>query len=227
MVLGKSIKTLIKHPKLCLPCVVFVFLLFGIPLLSLLLFESPQEVFIEFFNFLAIPLSIFFYLAMSVVCILMVYDLEQNGGISCCSAFKKCFGYLTPVLISSLLVGIIVAAGILAFVIPGIYLICRLSLTEHAIVIEKKRATESIERSWNLTRGRASEIFGILFIPGLIFGILLLLFFSFFPIIGSTAAITAIIFVLGILVMVLLFFVFALVLPVIATTYYYLELTEE
>jgi len=174
MVVRKSVKTLFKHPKLCLPFVIPVFLLFGLPL---------YFSFLKFFPFLPIPpnglpiltvlniflllLIVLLYLTMNEVCILMVHDLDQNERIHCFNAFKKCFSRLPSVLVSSLLVEIIVSAGMLAFVIPGIYLMCRLSLSEHATAIEEREAIESLERSWDLTRGRTLEIFRILLLTGL------------------------------------------------------------
>jgi len=231
MIVGKSIKTLLKHPKLCLPFSIPIFLLIGIPLSILFLFSPSPEDLSEsvptFFIFLFL-LSVLFYLMMNEICILMVYDLEQNGKISCSSAFKKCFSHLRTVLVSSLLLEIIVSAGMLVLLIPGIYLMCRLSMTEQAVAIEGKGAIESIKRSWNITRGRALEIFSILLVTILsLFLFFILLFFisSFFyiPIVRTVAS--PLLAAFGIGSMFLLIITPALI--VIATTYHYLELITQ
>lgn len=220
MVVRKSIKTLFKHPKLCLPFILPIFLLFGI-LLSALFLPSLPDILIILAIF-SLPLIILFYLMMNQVCISMVYDLEQRRGISFSSAFKKCFNRLLSVLTLSLLVEIIVTAGMLAFVIPGIYLMCRLSVVEHAAAIEEKGAIESIKRSWDVTRGKELRTFSILLVPGLFFLVVSFIYALFillspnlfpFPIVRIIS--------IGIVL------AFTLALPVIATTYYYLELTEQ
>lgn len=213
MVVRKSVKTLFKHPKLCLPFAIPVFLLFGLPLyFSFLPIIAPNLSILIALIISLLLLIALLYLTMNEVCILMVHDLDQNGRIYCFNAFKKCFSRLPSVLASSLLVEIIVSAGMLAFVIPGIYLMCRLSLSEHATAIEEKGVIESLKRSWDLTRGRTFEIFRILLLTGLFSVAIFFAILFLFPIASFVA--------LGFA------FIFILALPVIAITYYYIELMK-
>lgn len=214
MVVRKSVKTLFKHPKICIPFVILGFLL---------LFFSFTELSSSF----VLLLSAFLYSIMNEIGISMVYDLEKRGEIEISSAFNKCFSFdhLPSILVSSLLVEIIVLAGLLALVIPGLYLMCRLSLTGHATAIEEKGAIESIKRSWDLTRGRAGEVFGIL-LEAELFSIAFVIPALVLVLIGiasgiEVATITIIATGIGFIA-----FIFILALPVIAITYYYIELMK-
>jgi hypothetical protein len=58
--------------------------------------------------------------------------------------------------------GLVVGAGLLLLVIPGIYMACRLLVCVPAAMIEKRSARESLERSFELTRDNAGRSFVIL-----------------------------------------------------------------
>ncbi|MBC8521355.1 MAG: glycerophosphoryl diester phosphodiesterase membrane domain-containing protein [Methanomicrobia archaeon] len=165
---------------------------------------------------------------MNEIGISMVYDLEKRGEIDISSAFNKCFSFdrLPSILVSSLLVEIIVLAGLLALVIPGLYLMCRLSLTEHATAIEEKGAIESIKMSWDITKGRAGEIFGILLESGL-FSIVFVIPALILILIGIVSGIEVAVITIIATGIGFIAFIFSLALPVIATTYYYLEITKQ
>jgi hypothetical protein len=57
------------------------------------------------------------------------------------------------VLLVALLVGIVVAVGFLLLVIPGLIFLVFLSVSEPALIVENRRGTEAMSRSWNLVRG--------------------------------------------------------------------------
>jgi hypothetical protein len=57
------------------------------------------------------------------------------------------------VLLVAFLVGIVVGVGFLLLVIPGIIFLVFLSVSEPALIVENRRGTEAMSRSWNLVRG--------------------------------------------------------------------------
>lgn len=89
-----------------------------------------------------------------------------------------CFksNYLNVVL-ANLLVGAIVIAGIIVFIIPGIIFACKLAFVPYLVMDKKLEVIEAVKTSWNMTRGHAMTIFlmGLLAIPIVILGLLMIL----------------------------------------------------
>jgi hypothetical protein len=77
------------------------------------------------------------------------------------------FGRLGPVLLTSLVTGVIVALGILLLVIPGIILSVIMCVAIPACVVERLGPSQSIERSSYLSRGYRWPIFGAFFAIGI------------------------------------------------------------
>lgn len=68
-----------------------------------------------------------------------------------------------PALISAgIVAGLAIVFGLLLLIIPGLYLLTRWALIPAVIVVEKRRAGESFDRSWELTRGHGWTVFGSL-----------------------------------------------------------------
>jgi hypothetical protein len=72
-------------------------------------------------------------------------DLEQS--------YRFGFARLAPILVVSILVGLATIGGLIVFIIPGIYIGVRLAVSTQALVIEDKRGTEAMRRSWDLVGG--------------------------------------------------------------------------
>jgi hypothetical protein len=69
-------------------------------------------------------------------------DLEQS--------YRFGFARLWPILVVSILVGLATLLGPIVFIIPGIFIGVRLAVSTHALVVEGKRGTEALRRSWDL-----------------------------------------------------------------------------
>ncbi len=78
---------------------------------------------------------------------------------------------LWSILWVSILVGLIVALGFILFIIPGFIFLTWLAVSLPALVIEDKRGTNALSRSWNLVRGRAWPVFGVIVVAALITGV--------------------------------------------------------
>ncbi len=78
-----------------------------------------------------------------------------------------------------IILGIVVPLGLVAFVLPGLFLITVFLVTLPAIAIERKSALDSLRRSYELTTGHRLRVFGVFLVTLLgFFGI------SFFGNIG-------------------------------------------
>ncbi len=77
--------------------------------------------------------------------------------------------------LANILVGLIVIIGFIFFIVPGIFLACKLAFVPYIVVDRKLDVIEAIKESWNLTDGYAIDVFviALLAIPITIGGLLL------------------------------------------------------
>ncbi len=104
---------------------------------------------------IAAVLSVFFNGAALVY----AYYASQGRTLSLGSAFKQAAGRFLPLLATSLMVFLVVASGLLLFVLPGIYLGVRLAFAACAAAVEDDSPIEALSRSWTLTSGRVWKLF--------------------------------------------------------------------
>jgi hypothetical protein len=90
-------------------------------------------------------------------------DLEQS--------YRFGFARLGPILIVSILVGLATLLGLIVFIIPGIYICVRLAVSIQALVIEGRRGTEAMRRSWDLVGGHWWHAAFTLLVAALITGV--------------------------------------------------------
>jgi uncharacterized membrane protein len=78
------------------------------------------------------------------------------------------------IVLANLLVTIIVVAGIIFLIIPGIIFACRLFMVPYLVMDKQLGAIEAIETSWRMTRGHGFTVFGLGFmsIPIIILGLI-------------------------------------------------------
>jgi hypothetical protein len=63
------------------------------------------------------------------------------------------------------------AAGFIALIIPGIYVMIRLWVAPQSVVVEDRRGADALRRSWDLVKDNWWRVFGIVIVTGLIGGI--------------------------------------------------------
>ena len=86
-------------------------------------------------------------------------------------SYRFGFHRLGSVLLVSVLVGLATIGGLILFIIPGIYIGIRLCVSIEALVVEGRRGTEAMGRSWGLVGGHWWHAFGTLVVAGLLTGI--------------------------------------------------------
>ena len=84
------------------------------------------------------------------------------------SAYNSAFKRFWPVLGSQLVVGLAVAAGTLACIVPGIFLWLCWSVVVPVVMLEQQGAFDSMRRSWDLTDGFRWKILGVAVVVGIL-----------------------------------------------------------
>jgi len=63
------------------------------------------------------------------------------------------------VVLAQILVWLIVVAGIIMLIVPGIIFACKLAFVPYLVMDEKMDAAEAVRKSWNMTKGFTGTIF--------------------------------------------------------------------
>jgi hypothetical protein len=88
-------------------------------------------------------------------------------------SYRFGFHRLGSVLLVSVLVGLAIVGGLILFVIPGIWIGVRLAVSIEALVVEGRRGTQAMGRSWGLVGGHWWHAFGTLVVAALLTGIVI------------------------------------------------------
>ncbi len=99
------------------------------------------------------------YLMTQGATIYAVSDLYLGRPATIGGSLKKMWGHLADLFGVTLLNGLAVLAATVFFIIPGIYVACRLLICVPVALLEEAGARSSLERSWELTRGNAGRSF--------------------------------------------------------------------
>ena len=126
---------------------------------NLRLFDS---IYVEGINLTAIILLGIFINGLIIV-------LSAKGKkFSITAAVKLVASRYPTILFAYILTFIINALGLLAFVVPGIFLSIKLLYFEQAILLNGKGAVESLKMSWNVSRGNWWRVFALVLLISLI-----------------------------------------------------------
>ena len=107
-----------------------------------------------------------------VQCLLIfsIHNQDENKSISDISIYTL---YKLPlILLWGLLVALLVALGLLLFIIPGIYIALRYSFYTFEILLSHKKSSESFKDTFAMTNGKTIQIF-LYFLPPLLIAILI------------------------------------------------------
>lgn len=86
------------------------------------------------------------------------------------ASYRWGFSKIGSVILISILVGLAVAVGFIFFILPGIFLAVMFAVAIPALVIENRRGTEAMGRSWNLVKGHFWHALVVILVAGLITG---------------------------------------------------------
>jgi hypothetical protein len=80
------------------------------------------------------------------------------------ATFKRVRPFLGTLFVAGLLAGVGIALGLVALIIPGVFLLTRWIVVTPAIVLEGLGATDALRRSWSLVRGNGWTVFGVIIV---------------------------------------------------------------
>jgi hypothetical protein len=108
----------------------------------------------------------FFWLAGALV--EAVHDV-RDGRIDTTigELFERVRPRLPALIAAGVLAGLGILVGLILFIIPGLYLLTRWALIAPVVVLEKRSAGEAFTRSWELVKGHAWTVFGVIIVTGL------------------------------------------------------------
>lgn len=84
------------------------------------------------------------------------------------ASYRWGLGRFASVLLVSILVGITVGIGFLLLVIPGVIFLVMFSVSIPALIVENRRGTDAMSRSWNLVKGHFWHALGVVIVAALI-----------------------------------------------------------
>jgi Membrane domain of glycerophosphoryl diester phosphodiesterase len=85
-------------------------------------------------------------------------------------SYRFGFKRLGSVILVSLLVGLAVAFGLLLLIVGAIIFAVLFSVSIPALIVENRRGTDAMSRSWNLVKGHFWHALGVILVAGLITG---------------------------------------------------------
>ena len=92
--------------------------------------------------------------------------LGEHAGVA--ESLRNGLGRLLPLIVAFFLVVVLVVLGLLALIVPGIWIAVKLSMVFPAVVFERTGPFAAIGRSWALTKGNWWRVFGTLLVVFLI-----------------------------------------------------------
>jgi hypothetical protein len=86
------------------------------------------------------------------------------------ASYRWGFRRIGSVILVSLLFALAVVGGFILLVIPGLIFIVMLSVSIPALIVEDRRGSDALGRSWNLVKGNFWHVVGVIVVAGLITG---------------------------------------------------------
>ena len=114
--------------------------------------------------------------AAQAATIFAVSDLYLGRAASVRGSYRKVGGKAFRVILVLILVGLAVGVGFLLLIIPGFILLCRTAVAVPASMLEDTKAVGSVERSMQLTKGFAMQVFLIFLLVWVLSYIAVLIF---------------------------------------------------
>ncbi|HEX8067601.1 MAG TPA: hypothetical protein VF520_13865 [Thermoleophilaceae bacterium] len=121
---------------------------------------------------LLLPVGVNLLVTTPLVTAMTIYallELAEGRPPAARQAIDRGLQAFTPLLVAVLIAGVAIAASVVLIVLP-IFLAVRWYFVPQAVVVEGKRGTGALSRSWELVKGSSWRVLGILFMVSLAIG---------------------------------------------------------
>jgi hypothetical protein len=88
------------------------------------------------------------------------------------ASYRYGFHKFGSVLLISILVGLVVAVGFILLIVPGVIFLTMLAVAIPSLIVEDRRGTDAMGRSWNLVKGSFWHVLGTIVVAAIITGII-------------------------------------------------------
>ena len=85
--------------------------------------------------------------------------------------YRNGYRRVWSILLVAILTFLAFVVGLILLIIPGIFVLTRLSVGVPTVVVEQRKGTDALSRSWNLVKGFGWPVFGALLVSSLLAGI--------------------------------------------------------
>lgn len=106
----------------------------------------------------------------TAMCIYALLDIADGRPARAGHAIQRGLDVFAPLLLVIVLAAAAVAIGLLALILPGIYVLVRLILVIQAAVVDGSRGPDALRRSWDLVGGTWWRVAGVALAANLILG---------------------------------------------------------
>ena len=106
------------------------------------------------------------FLQISLILLVQGVLSKQDAGIA--QRSSRALVMMLPFIMMQLMMGFGVAAGAVAFIVPGIYILVRWLLAPYFLLLQNQGALASLKSSWQYSRGYAWDLFFGLLITTLV-----------------------------------------------------------
>jgi hypothetical protein len=113
-------------------------------------------------NLLAVMVALLMYQVLTGAITRAVAAELAGEDLSVEQSYRFGFARLGSILLVSILAGLAIMGGLLLFVVPGIYIVVRLTVSIQALVVEGGRWSQALSRSWALVEGHWWHAFATL-----------------------------------------------------------------
>jgi hypothetical protein len=123
-------------------------------------------------NLLAVMVALLMYQVLTGAITRAVAAELAGEDLSVEQSYRFGFARLGSILLVSILAGLAIMGGLLLFVVPGIYIVVRLTVSIQALVVEGGRWSQALSRSWALVEGHWWHAFATLLAATLLTGVI-------------------------------------------------------
>jgi hypothetical protein len=125
-------------------------------------------------SLIAIILAVVLGQVVAGATILVIARQYVGEAVSVGSAIGYAFSRFGALLGTSIMAGLIIALGLLLFIVPGILFAMSYAVISQVVMLEGQSGGAALSRSSELMKGFRGRVFGLLFVVGLLTGIVII-----------------------------------------------------